>query len=182
MAKSSQYTRSKHLLGVSVGNYVHGTGGGAKWWASYDAAKAHFDVYGNLDEFSDRAWMKQVRQQRKRQNLTEDQYHFLKQINFDFSEQKKTSQRMGAKLQRTFELREKFNQGAEALTAGERAELLNNLKSYRAAYNGGKGISEKSAQKLGVDYDGDSVVVCNQLKASIKESENAISDDFPLNL
>jgi hypothetical protein len=181
VVKISKIAGPGSAFGMSAGGCVHGTGGSKLWWEKYDLAKTHFDVHGNLDGFPDRVWIGKVREQKRKLRLIEDQLHFLKQIDFDFSEQKRTANRVGNKLQKTFELRKKFNQGVGALTIEERAELLKNLRIYRTAYNAGTGISEENAQKLGVDYDGDSVAVCSQLKASIKESKNALGDDFPLN-
>ena len=138
-------------FGISAGGFVYGTGGTVTWWEKYDLAAAHFQQHGNLDEFDDRVWMKEVRTQRQNEKLSPDQLYFLSRIHFDFTPRKAGGRKVGNRLSKAVQLKAIFDEkGKEGLTGDQRNDLLRDLKFYHLRYNSGH-LSEGSARRLGVD-------------------------------
>jgi len=154
MARPITYFKAGNAFGASAGKFVHGTGGTPEWWKNFDKAKVHFDVHGNLDSFRDRQWIGRVRAEYQGNRLKPDQLHFLREIAFDFAPKVRGSYarkvNKGSKLERTLELKARFTEGAEGLSAPEKAELRGNLRYYRTRYIAGLGGS-KTHSDLGTD-------------------------------
>lgn len=163
MVKGVHYIKAGTFFTASAGSFVYGTGGTDSWWQKYGQAKTWFDKHGNLDGFSDRAWLRVTRQSYNKHRLVEDQIYFLRAIKFDFTEQQRSPKSKGNRILNALRLKQVFDEkGKEGLTAAERVTLRTDMAFYRAKFKNGE-LGKKSVGDFGFEDEEATCVLIEEL-------------------